>query len=79
MKTITCNQMGGTCDAKFTGNTPEEIVGQAMKHVEESHPEMAANIKKMSDEDSKKWMDNFVANTWAKTPDTSAPTAPIAA
>lgn len=68
MKTVTCNQMGGTCDAKFTGNTPEEIVGKAMEHVKTAHPEMAAQIEKMSDADKKVWMDNFVANTWAKAP-----------
>lgn len=42
---MTCSQMGGPCDAKFTGNTPEEILATAMKHLETAHPEMAAKVK----------------------------------
>jgi hypothetical protein len=53
--------MGGpaTCTTAFTGNTPEAIVDQAMKHVTEAHPEMAADIQKMSKEDTAKWFAEF--------------------
>ncbi len=45
MKTMTCAQMGGTCDAKITGSTPDEMIMNGMKHLETAHPEMAADVK----------------------------------
>jgi hypothetical protein len=32
MKTMTCKQLGGACDLKFTANTFEEIAAQSKKH-----------------------------------------------
>jgi hypothetical protein len=53
--------MGGpaTCTAVLKGNTPEEMVADGMKHVEEAHPEMAVDIKKMTPEEMGKWMAEF--------------------
>jgi predicted small metal-binding protein len=45
MKTMTCAQMGGPCNDKITGNTPNETLMNAMKHLEEKHPDMAATVK----------------------------------
>ena len=45
MKTMTCAQMGGPCEAKITGDTPEEMMANGMKHLEQSHPDMAATVK----------------------------------
>ena len=61
MKQITCPAMGGpaTCTAVLKGNTAEEMVADGMKHVTEAHPEMAADIQKMSPEDTAKWMAEF--------------------
>jgi hypothetical protein len=61
MKEITCPAMGGpaTCTTTFTGNTADEIVGNAMKHVEEAHPDIAAQVKAMSPEDMAKWSAEF--------------------
>jgi predicted small metal-binding protein len=61
MKQIACAQMGGpaTCTVTFSGNTPEEIVQEAMKHVEASHPDLAAQIKAMTPEETSKWMADF--------------------
>lgn len=53
MKTMTCAQMGGSCDAKISGNTLEEIKVAGMAHVEEAHPEMAADIRATPAEDPK--------------------------
>jgi predicted small metal-binding protein len=53
MKTLTCAQMGGPCDAKISGNSKEEIVMNGMKHLEEAHPEMAADVKAMPQDDPK--------------------------
>lgn len=35
MKTMTCNQLGGACDKKFTGNTFEELAEQSKAHAME--------------------------------------------
>lgn len=51
MKMMTCAQMGGMCDAEITGNTADEIMANGMKHLEEAHPEMAAQVKSASPED----------------------------
>ena len=53
--------MGGpaTCTATLKGNTAEEMVADGMKHVTEAHPEMAADIAKMSKEDTAKWFAEF--------------------
>jgi hypothetical protein len=61
MKQMTCVAMGGPadCTAVLTGNTAEEMVASGMKHVTEAHPEMAADIQKMSKEDTAKWMAEF--------------------
>ena len=61
MKQITCSQMGGPCDAMIVGNSAEEMVSNAMDHVNQSHPEMAASIKAMTPEASSKWMVDFQA------------------
>ena len=51
MKTMTCAQMGGECDANITGNTPDEMMMNGMKHLEEAHPKMAADVKAASPTD----------------------------
>ncbi|MDB5259736.1 MAG: hypothetical protein JWO73_944 [Candidatus Taylorbacteria bacterium] len=43
--------MGGSCDAKITGSTPDEMMMNGMKHLEEAHPEMAADVKASSPTD----------------------------
>ena len=32
MKTMTCNQLGGACDEKFTANTFNEIADMSKRH-----------------------------------------------
>ena len=70
MKTVTCKEMGGTCDMEFTGETMEEVAGMGGKHLmntsDEAHKpmrEMMANSKK---EDQAKWFSDFKANVWDK-------------
>jgi len=69
MKTMTCKQMGGMCDASMTAATQDEMMTMGMKHLEEAHPEMAADVKKMAPTDPMmvKWQDDF-NKTWAATP-----------
>jgi hypothetical protein len=70
MKQMTCAQMGGpaTCSAVITGTTPDEMVANATKHVNATHPEVAEGLKTMTKEDNDKWMAGFNAK-WASTPD----------
>ena len=35
MKTMTCRQMAGPCDAEITGSTPEEMMQNGEKHIRE--------------------------------------------
>jgi hypothetical protein len=35
MKTMTCKQMGGPCDAEFHGNTADEVIKAEDKHLRE--------------------------------------------
>jgi predicted small metal-binding protein len=72
MKQLTCAQMGGpeTCSAVISGNSAEEMVTNGMKHLEETHPEMAADMKNMPKEAMDKWMATF-QEKWAATPDSN--------
>lgn len=51
MKTMTCAQMGGMCDEKIKGSTPDEMITCGMAHLEAKHPEMAQTIKSLSKDD----------------------------
>lgn len=64
MKTMTCRQMGGPCDAEIKGATAEEMMANGMKHLEEAHPEMAADVKAMDRNDPKmvEWSEKFAAD-----------------
>ncbi len=70
MKTLTCSQLGGPCDAKISGNTPEELMENGMAHLEQAHPDMAANVKAALPNDPRmlEWNQKF-EKTWANTPD----------
>ena len=70
MKTMSCAQMGGPCEEKITAETPDEMIAKGMVHIEASHPEMAADIKAMPQDDPKmvEWSKKF-AEDWAATPD----------
>lgn len=58
---MTCAQMGGPadCTVMITGNTAEEMVKNGMDHINQAHPEMAADIKKMTPEATTQWMADF--------------------
>ncbi len=69
MKTMTCAQMGGMCDEKISGNTPDEIMANGMKHLEVTRPDMAKDIKSMPSEHPVmvEWKDKFMKE-WEATP-----------
>lgn len=56
--------MGGECDTPITGATAEEMMTNGMKHLEEAHPEMAANVKAMDPADPAMtaWNEKFQAD-----------------
>ena len=64
MKTMTCAQMGGMCETPITGATSEEMIGNGMKHIEAAHPDMAADIKSLPQDDPKiiAWYEKFMAD-----------------
>lgn len=55
MKAMTCRELGGKCDQKLTANSWDEMVQVMTKHVMETHPDMAKDMKKMHEDDPKKW------------------------
>ena len=49
MKTMTCKQLGGACDATFSANTFEEMAELSKKHgTEMFHAKDAPHMKAMS-------------------------------
>lgn len=63
MKTLTCREMGGMCDTAITADSKGEMLVKGMEHIEEAHPEMAVDIKKMSPTDPLmlEWQEKFDA------------------
>ena len=61
MKKIICANLGGpaTCTEEFNASTPEEMIGKAWTHLQESHPDMAEAIKNNPKEVNDKWMADF--------------------
>jgi len=55
MKTLTCKELGGTCDQKLSANSWGEMVQKMTSHVMEKHPDVAKEMEKMHNEDPKKW------------------------
>ena len=70
MKTMTCAQMGGPCDAQITGSTQDEMMANGMAHLESAHPEMAATVKAMPKDDPTMvaWGEKFKAD-WEAAPE----------
>jgi len=55
MKTMTCKQLGGTCDQKLTAKSWDEMVMTMTKHVMDKHPDVAKQMEQMHNQDPKKW------------------------
>jgi predicted small metal-binding protein len=72
MKTLTCAQLGGECSADISGNTPDELMSNGMKHLEQAHPEMAAQVKTTPKDDPMmvSWYEKFMKD-WAAAPETN--------
>ena len=64
MKTMTCGGIADlTCDAKISGNSPEEMAKNCRDHIrsvtDEAHQEIVKKIDASTDEDTQKWMVGF--------------------
>ena len=58
---MTCSLMGGPCNAQISGNSKEEMMQNGMAHMEQAHPEMAAQVKAMPKDDPQMvaWNEKF--------------------
>jgi hypothetical protein len=66
MKKATCRDMRGACDAKFQGETPEEIGQGCRQHVmemvqsgDEAHKIAMDDMMKLGKEEQEKWYEDF--------------------
>ena len=55
MKTMTCRELGGSCDAKLSAGSWDEMVKTMTKHVMENHPDVAKKTEAMHNRDPKAW------------------------
>ena len=87
MKTMTCRQLGGPCDQQLTASTWDEMVQAMTRHVLDRHPETAKEMKRMHEEDPKRWgremkpkSDARPDSTWAdRSSDARVPMRPLSA
>ena len=49
MKTMTCRELGGTCDQKLSADSWDEMVKVMTRHVIEKHPDVAKQMEKIRD------------------------------
>ena len=55
MKTMTCKELGGTCDQQLTADSWDGMVNAMTKHVMENHPDVAKKMEQMHSEDPRRW------------------------
>ena len=62
MKQMTCAQMGGPadCHVEIQGETAQEMSTNGVAHVMAAHPDLAEQLKGMSDEQNANWMNDFI-------------------
>lgn len=58
IKIFTCKELGGTCDAKFSGSNLTEIIQKAMPHMmsDETHKANIMDMEKRTGENQDQWM-----------------------
>jgi len=57
-KTFICKELGGVCDAEFTGNSLQEIIQKGMPHMmsDRAHQLKIKNVEKDTGENRTQWM-----------------------
>ncbi|MEO7914536.1 MAG: DUF1059 domain-containing protein [Novosphingobium sp.] len=71
MKTMTCRELGGTCDQQISAESWGEMVKKMTAHVMEKHPDVAQSMKKMHEDDPEKWGKEMKPK-WEAAPEVSA-------
>ena len=74
MKTMTCSELGGSCDQKLSADTWDEMVKVMTKHVLGKHPDVAKKMEKMHHEAPQRWGREH-RPTWDAAPETRRPAA----
>lgn len=78
MKTMTCRQMGGPCDAPIHGATADEMMNNGAVHVnemaatgDEAHKQVQTGMKAMQEnpESGKEWNEKFMKDFAAQPED----------
>lgn len=57
-KTLTCTELGGVCEATFSGDTLMEIIQKGMPHMmsDEAHTESIMSMEARTGENKEQWM-----------------------
>jgi predicted small metal-binding protein len=55
VKTMTCKQLGGTCDQPLSASSCEEMVQVMTKHVMENHPDVGKKMEALHKQDPQQW------------------------
>lgn len=55
MKTMTCRELGGTCDQQLSADSWSDMVQKMTAHVLNRHPDVAESMKKMHEQDPTAW------------------------
>ena len=68
MKTMTCRQMGGKCDLEIQAGTSADMAKKMTAHVMKEHPDVAEEMKNMTEKEHEKWEKEFHKN-WDNAPE----------
>lgn len=73
MKTFTCRDMGGSCDASFSGESADEVGKKGGEHImsttDDAHKAMRDQMAVSSEEDKATWWTKFREQFAAKSDD----------
>lgn len=74
MKKFTCMEIDGICETPIEGKTPDQVLINRMRHLNESvviypeHQQVLNKIQLMSENEQQRWNDKFLEK-WNNTPD----------
>lgn len=66
-KTMTCRELGGECDERFTTTTWGDMVASMTDHVTNTHQLLAKEMEQEHKKDPKKWGEEM-RRKWDATP-----------
>lgn len=70
-KTVTCRELGGTCDEQFSGSTFNEIMQKGGAHMmgDEAHKDAIMSMEERTGENKEQWMERMQEEFNAKPED----------